>query len=163
MSGVLWVTSRLGTLAFVVVTCVRDLMVNHRRDQRAVSNSWVREKRTALTGSMRPDLVLGSSGQLSEASSMPGGTGARGQGFQGGTMAVLAASPIFIPAIAIDDLDAAGGSAGKASYLRCGGCGATIALEQRARHDGQLVDCAPDSHDPRGAPVAFDCRWGTDV
>jgi hypothetical protein len=137
-------------------------METDRHDQRAASATRGQDERTAWAVSMRPDLVLGGSSQLSATSSAPGGIGTRGQAFDGGTMAVLAATPTLLPGIGIDDLAAASAMPGDAVYLRCGGCGATIALQRSVRHDGQLVDYAPDSHDTCGALVAFGSAWGTD-
>jgi len=39
------------------------------------------------------------------------------------------------------------------TYLRCGGCGATLTLVQSARHDGP-VDYVLDRHDSCGASAA---------
>ncbi len=149
--------SRLRTLAFVAAKRVRDLMMNDRHDQRAASASRSEDERTVFAGSMRPEFVLGGSHQIAATSSASGGIGARGQGFDAGSTAVL------LPGTAIDGFEAVGGSPGNASYLRCGGCGATIALARRVRHDGKFVDYIPDSHESCGRPVVNNGGWGIDA
>lgn len=52
------------------------------------------------------------------------------------------------------------GFEGETTYLRCGGCGAAIALKQRPRHDGQLAEYILDSHESCAAPVALRGGWG---
>jgi hypothetical protein len=59
-------------------------MVTDRHDQRAASTSRGRNERAAFAVSMRPDLVLGGSNQMSAMSSASGGIGARGQALDGG-------------------------------------------------------------------------------
>jgi hypothetical protein len=134
-------------------------MVTDRHEQRAASASRGQDERAARAVSMRPDLVLGGSNQMSATSPAPGGMSTPGQGFDGGTTAVSMAAPTLLP---VTGVDAVGGSPGDTAYLRCGGCGATIALAQHLRHDGQLVDDVSGSHESCGAPAAFSGGWGTD-
>jgi hypothetical protein len=124
------VTSRPETLALVVTTWFRDLMVTDR-DQRAASTSRGQDERAAATVSMRPDLVLGASSRISATSNTPG------------------------------SLDAISAIPGDTSYLRCGGCGATIALDQHARYDGQSVDYVPHSYECCDTPLLFGNTWRT--
>jgi hypothetical protein len=47
-----------------------------------------------------------------------------------------------------------GGSPGDECYLRCGRCGAAIALTQRVQHDGRLVDYTLERHEFCDEPMA---------
>lgn len=56
-----------------------------------------------------------------------------------------------------------GGPPGDGRYLRCGRCAATIALTQRVRHDGQLVDYTLERHESCGEPMALNSEWSADA
>jgi hypothetical protein len=139
---------------------MRNPMALDRHDQQPASGPRGSDAYTASPVSMRPDLVLGGASETPAAPPAPDGTGARGQGYEGGTMTVLEPAP-SPPDSGVDGLRTVGAAPGGMAYLRCGACGATVALERRVRRDGRFADYPLAGHDSCGAPGAFRGEWST--
>jgi hypothetical protein len=66
------------------------------------------------------------------------------------------------PGTAVGHLDATSALRGDATWLRCGGCGASATLAPSERHYGQLVHGFVDRHESCGGAVTLRGSRGND-
>jgi len=147
-------------------------METNRADDRAgaVSTPHGFDELPARSPAQWPDQDVAEPGETAVVQLERGWIGMRGQRFERATMAVGEGPATILSNTGVHGPRAVDGShlfgpelSSIAVELRCGGCGATIALAQRVRQDGHLFDYVLDAHESCGVLVASGEGWCADV